>query len=586
MTFQDLIKLTRRRLGTIAICAVLGLAGAIGLLAVTPASYTAASTAYVRVSVPESDGTAANANAYYSASQLATQKVKAFVPVFTSQAVAQAVIDQLKLPDTAPELAARLTASNATNSLTIAVTATAPSAEEARQISDAVVNQAAAQVKTLEGEGSPVEVVMMSPANLSEVAVAPSAAKYAVAGLLAGLLLGYLIAFARERFDTRLRTSEDVTERFDIPILGVIPNSPTIARTEDETGDFRAEESLRKLRTNLRYSNVDHEARIVVVTSPMPGDGKSSVAAHLARVMALAGQDVVLVDADLRRPVARDTFGITMKLGLTQVLVGAAVLDQAMQPTHVEGLSVLTAGITPPNPSELLGSQRMTELMRFLSGKRIVIIDAPPVLPVTDAAVLSKFADAVIMVTSSGKTTVEELDHALDAISRAGGTIAGVVLNRAPSSRMSKLRYGDSEYGYGYAQSEYSYDSPHHREAESRPGAPVVEPPQSEPQTPMSVPMPAVASAPADDSAIAALTSMSAPPPAPAKTADRVSIMPRSVEPRPSVADARIVAASPGTSDADPAPFAAAVGSEPVVPRSHTKVRFPPLHASSDSAED
>lgn len=622
MTFQDLITLTRRRFVAIAVCMLLGLASAIALLWVTPQSYTANSTAYVRVSVPESDGTSANANAYYNASQLATQKVKAFVPVFTSQTVAQAVIDQLGLKESPTELASALTASNATNSLTINVTATASTADQARQIADAVVAQAAVQVKALEGESSPVEVVMMAPADLSAVTVAPSTAKYLAAGVLAGLLLGYLLAFARDRFDTRIRTADDISERFEIPILGVIPNSSTVARTEDSSGDFRAEESLRKLRTNLRYANVDHEARILVVTSPMQGDGKSSIAAQLAKVSALAGQEVVLVDADLRRPTARKVFGIAEKLGLTQLLVGAASLDQVVRPTRIEGLSVLTAGDIPPNPSELLGSNRMAELMTYLSRDRIVIIDAPPVLPVTDAAVLSKFSDAVVMIVGSGKTTAEQLDHALASLDQAGGHVAGVVLNRASSSKLSKLKYGDSEYGYGYYRSEYAYEAAEKgaagtggaRGTGARPFSgeiPIEGAIAGETAAPAPVTL--AEGAPARPQADASPrervrrrgsaaargarrgTAGGAAPsagPAPAAVPGRVSIMPVAAPPPPVETSAPASwdtiavgqAQAPRSAGAPVASSGAAraAGTEPVSVDRRGKVRFPPLHASHE----
>ena len=461
MTFQDLLKLTRRHFVAILVLTLAGAAAAFALLQVTPQQYTAGSTAYVRVAVPDDDGTGANANAYYTASQLASQKVKAFVPVFTSETVAQAVIDELDLSDTPTELASRITASNATNSLTISVTATAPTAEEARSIADTVVDEAAGQVKRLEGASSPVEVVMMAPASLSSITVAPSVPKYMAAGVLAGLLIGYLIAFAMDRFDTRLRTLDDITTQFDIPVLGVIPQSSTIARTEEESGDFHAEESIRKLRTNLRYVKVDGELRIIVVTSPTQGDGKSSIAGALAKVMALAGQEVVLVDADLRRPTAREVFGIKARLGLTQVLVGSARLDQGLHHSKVPGLSILTAGDIPPNPSEILGSDRMAELMRYLARDHVVVIDAPPVLPVTDAAVMSKFGDGVVMVGSAGRTRTEQLARALEGIDQAGGTVLGIVLNRVASSKLARLRYGDAEYGYGYGYSrtEYTYET-------------------------------------------------------------------------------------------------------------------------------
>ncbi len=460
MTLEDLLTLTRRRIGTILVCTLLGGLAAVGVLWLTPVTYTAASTAYVRVSMPTDDGTEVSANAYYSASQLAAQKVKAFVPVFTSETVAQGVIQKLGLSETPTQLAGSVTASNATNALTINVTATAATPDLARKVADAVVTESAAQVKVLEGEDSPVSVVLMAPSSLSSVTQSPSTLKYLAAGILAGLLLGYVMAFALTHFDRRLRTSDDIARAAQVPVLGVIPESATIARTDSDSGDFKAEEAMRKLRTNLRYANIDAAMRVIVVTSPLQGNGKSSIASSLARVMALAGQEVVLVDADLRRPTAREIFGVRSPLGLTQVLAGSVGLDQGVFPTEVPGLLVLPAGEIPPNPSELLGSRRMSELMEYLGRERVVIIDAPPLLPVTDAAVLSKSADGVVVVAQAGHTTTDQLDAVLATLDQAGGTLLGVVLNRAASSKLARMRYGDYEYGYGYTSSDYhSYDA-------------------------------------------------------------------------------------------------------------------------------
>lgn len=452
MTLRDFLKLTRRRLGTISACILLGAVAAGTLLVLLPTHYTSQATAYVRVSVAKSTNAQVDSNAYFNASQLAAQKVKAFVPLFTSETVAQAVITQLGLSTTPAELAADVSASNAANSLTIDVTAAGDSPEQSRQITDAIVNQSAAQVKRLEGSSSPVQVVMMAPADLSNVTKSPSPPKYLAAGILAGLLLGYTIAFVRQHFDTRLRTTDDITERFDIPILAVLPQSRTIARTEAASDDdFHSAESLRKLRTNLRYANVDKQARVILVTSPQQEDGKSSVAANLAKVMAMAGDDVILVDTDLRRPSVASTFDLRGPLGLLQLLVGSADIEKTLRPTRIDGLWALPAFDTPPNPSELLGSDRMAELIRRLSRDRTIILDAPPVLPVTDAVVLAHLADAVIMVASAGRTRVEQLDHALEAVVRGEGDVAGIVLNRAASSKLARIRYGDSEYGYSYS---------------------------------------------------------------------------------------------------------------------------------------
>lgn len=465
MTLRDFLKLTRRRLGTILVCTLLGAVAAAGLLLVTPTTYSAQATAYVRVSVPNTTTGSTDSNSYFAASQLANQKVKAFVSVFTSQSVAESVIKELELDTTPAELADRVSASNAPNSLTIVVTATGDSPAQAQSVADAVVKQSAIQVKSLEGETSPVQVVMMTPASLSQITKTPSPVKYLGAGIVAGLIVGFAIAFARQHFDTRLRTADDISDNFEQPVLAVLPQSKGIARTDADTSeDFQSAESLRKLRTNLRYANVDHQARIILVTSPLQGDGKSSVAASLAKVMAVAGDDVVLVDTDLRRPSVADTFALHGPLGLLQVLIGSTSAENAVRPTKIDGLSILPAFDTPPNPSELLGSSRMAELIQNLSKDHTVILDSPPVLPVTDAVVLSHLADSIVLVVSSGRTRAEQLEHAVDSIERGEGKISGIVLNRASSTKLDRLRYGDAEYGYeyGYSQSEYTTEhSPH-----------------------------------------------------------------------------------------------------------------------------
>lgn len=485
MSFEDLLKLTRRRIGTILLFVILGIVGAVGVLWTVPVTYTASSTAYVRVAAPSGEDSGANANIYYAASQLASQKVKAFVPVFTTETVAKGAIDKLGLSVSPTDLASRVKATNTPNSLTIDISATAESPELARKIADEIVIQADEQISILEGQNSPVEVVLMSPSSLSSVEVHPSRPRYIVIGLALGLLAGYGVALARSLLDRRIHTAEDVENSFDVPLLGVVPKSSSVKRLEkSSSGDFRAEESLRKLRTNLRYANVDHEMRLIVVSSPMQGDGKSSVSSSLARVIALGGQDVILIDADLRRPTVKDTFGVSGSVGLSQLLVGAASLDEAMVETSTPGLKVLPGGEIPPNPSELLGSKRMAELLTYLSQDHVVIVDAPPVLPVTDAVVLSKAADGLVMVIQSGRTTEDQLRHAVSNVIQGGGEVAGIVLNCVASSRLDRMRYGDSEYGYGYSKKEYAYAAANGRKTSAQAEAPAEVPARASEEAP------------------------------------------------------------------------------------------------------
>ena len=445
MTFEELIKLTRRQVVAIAIGLVTGLFLSLVVVWLTPVSYKASADAYVRVTVSQDGEAPQQTDSYYAASQLATQKVKAFVPVFTSDAVARGVIDSLGLDTTSAELSRSLSATNKNNTLTITVTATASSASEARSIADEVVRQSAEQVKQLEGEDSPVTVVLMSPSSLSATTRSPSVPTYLGGGILGGVLLGYALALGREVWDKRVRSASDIAAVIDRPVLGVIPASNAIAHGQvNADGGPGAEEAFRKLRTNLRYANVDEGVRSFVVTSGVQGDGKSTVACNLARVMALAGRSVVLIDGDLRRRRPQDEGKAGRRHpGLTQLLVGATSLDGVLVQSAVPGLRIIPAGDPPPNPSELLGSERMSDLVTYLSSKHVVIIDAPAALPVTDAAALGAHTDGVLLVARTGRTTDDQLEQTIAAIRQGGGTILGVVLNQVPSSGRRRLGIGD-----------------------------------------------------------------------------------------------------------------------------------------------
>ncbi|PZU34224.1 MAG: exopolysaccharide biosynthesis protein [Actinomyces sp.] len=450
MTLEDVLALTRRRIGAILCGLLAGIVLSTISLWLTPVTYTASAIAYVRVSVPASGPDQKSADSYYAASQLASQKVKAFVPVFTSESVAQGVIDALGLRTTPAQLARSISAKNEKNALTINVSASAPTAEEAQTIADETIRQADAQIKRLDGADSPIGVALMSSAGLSGATRSPSPAKRVGTGALSGIVVGYVSAFALDVLDRRIRSQSDVASVVDEPVLATIPRSVEMTRRRySEAPDHRVEEALRKLRTNLRYTNIDKGLHTLVVTSAMQADGKSTVSANLARVMALSGLEVILVEGDLRKPTMSSTFDIDPSHpGLSHLLVGAASLESALVRPSVPGLQVIPAGDTPPNPSELLGSARMSELLTYLAADHVVIVDAPPVLPVTDAVALAENTDGVLLVVRSGRTTEDQLQQAVSSIRQGGGTVLGIALNQVSSSALGRLRYGETVYGY------------------------------------------------------------------------------------------------------------------------------------------
>jgi receptor protein-tyrosine kinase len=198
----------------------------------------------------------------------------------------------------------------------------------------------------------------------------------------------------------------------------------------------------------LQFLNVDNPPRVIVVTSSVPGEGKSTLAVNLSTALAQSGSRVTLVEADLRRPRVTRYMGLVGGAGLTNVLAGTAELHEVTQPWGDGKLSVLAAGPMPPNPSEMLGSAQMRSLLQSLRETQdYVIIDTPPLLPVTDAAVLSVLADGCVITTRFGKTRREQLTEAAATLSRIDAKLLGIVLNRVPQAAAVARGYG---YGYGY----------------------------------------------------------------------------------------------------------------------------------------
>ncbi len=273
-----------------------------------------------------------------------------------------------------------------------------------------------------------------------------------LAGLV-GMVLAGAVAYVFEYLDDTLKSPEDISQRLGLWTLAAV------GRIEGKTAQDRLvtlsaprspiAEAYRLLRTNFQFAAVDRPLRRIVITSPGPGDGKSTTAANLAVVFAQGGKSVILVDADLRRPQQHRIFQRTASYGLSTALVDAATpVTSFLQPTDVPGLRLLTSGPIPPNPAELLGSQRMAQLMQTLTQEAdMVIMDSPPVLSVADATILANAADGVVLVADAGRTRREMARRAKESLERAGANLLGMVLNRM--TRQTSGYY----YYYYYDQS-------------------------------------------------------------------------------------------------------------------------------------
>ena len=189
-------------------------------------------------------------------------------------------------------------------------------------------------------------------------------------------------------------------------------------------------EAFRTLRTNIQFAQIDGELKTIMFTSAGPGEGKSTTCANTAVALAQSGKNVILIDCDLRKPVQHKIFGKRNK-GITNALVEEVAVASLLQDTEVEGLRLLTSGPIPPNPSELLGSAKMVEILELLEAEAdYVVVDAPPVVAVTDACVLASKVDGVLLVISSGVAKPEMAQKAKDLLTKANGRILGAVVNR------------------------------------------------------------------------------------------------------------------------------------------------------------
>ena len=280
--------------------------------------------------------------------------------------------------------------------------------------------------------------------------------------MLVGLILGVLAAFVLEQMDTRVRDAEDAQRAAAVGVIGMIPelrgdaSRPLAIRSDDHT---LGAEAYRKLRTNLRFLRADRP-RVIAVTSPSPDEGKSVTAANLALAIAQQGQDVLIIDADLRRPVQHEIFGIERGAGLSDALVGLVDPFDAILPYEdLPNLGVLNCGTEAPNPAELLGSEAFSRLLSTLLERYdTIIVDTPPVNLVTDAAVISSVTDGVILVAEAGRTDRSILASAVNELRQARGSVLGIVLNRVtPGGRYG--RYGGYYSGRMYYKREAGANS-------------------------------------------------------------------------------------------------------------------------------
>lgn len=423
---------------------LLAITGAVALSATTTPQYESTAKVYVTAQVPETQQLQID---FF----LAT-KVKSYSSLANHRALMQEVIDQLNLPLTPEGLAGKVTAMVEPDTVIIdlIIRDTDPrrAQEIARVHSELFVNYIEDLETPPTGDEPLIKPTITDPATYNDSPVVPNTLLNIIIAAILGLLLGSALALIRELLDTTVNSLDEMEDVIDAPVMASIGVDPAMDKKpllSDLRGFSPRGEAFRMLRTNLQFLDLDSDPKSLVITSAVAGEGKTTTSTNLAVALAQAGRRVLLVDGDLRRPRVAGVLGLESKIGLTTVLVGRTQLEDSIQRHEGSGIYFLACGPTPPNPSEILQSRATHDLLRRLRDQfDAVIIDAPPLLPVADAAILATAADGAIIVARHGKTKKDQLKASAQRLDQVGAKLFGVVVNMIPK------RFANSYYYYYY----------------------------------------------------------------------------------------------------------------------------------------
>ncbi len=449
MTLREFFGVIRSRWRLIAACLlVVVAAAAVATLRATPV-YVSSAKVYLSSSAP--DKTKGATTGAYVISQ---QDLNTFAEITTSPSVLDPLRAKLGLPEGTP-ISLSADVSQSSNMLTLTATSSDPdqAAEIANAAGQVLADVALKFAPLLATNGQKVEATTITPAAVPSRPVSPDPQRNVALGILAGLGLGLGLALLRHTLDTRVRDKTDIANLSDRPLLGEIPliKDPRVGVLSIESDPHgRHAEAIRRLRTNLLFVDVTTGGHSFVVTSSVPGEGKTTTTINLAMAMADSGLKVLLIDGDLRNPSVAASMGLEGSVGLTTVLLGRADPDEVIQQRGDSSLFVLPAGQVPPNPSELLGSEPMEALFGKLTHEfEFILVDSPPVVPVIDAVLINKLTHGLIMVVAADRTRKRDLASAITSLETVGAPVSGFALNFESSTMSAGYRYG--YYGHNTA---------------------------------------------------------------------------------------------------------------------------------------
>jgi len=469
LTIPDYLLVLRKRWWLILIAFVAGVSLAAGVNATSTPVYESKARLFV------STLSAGSTTELLQSSSFGQQRVRSYADVVSTPAVLSPVIEKLGLDISSQALGRLVSASVPLNTVIIDVSVRHPDPKTAQAIADAIGTELADLVITLEpaqdGGVSPVKLSVVQPATLAPRPSSPQVIQNLAIGAFSGLILGLAFAFVFEALDTRIRNERTLISIRNLPILGRFFFDSTVKKTpliiHIDAGASRSE-SFRHLRTNLQFVSAARDRKSFVVSSSIPEEGKTTTAVNLAIAASQADQSVLLIDCDLRRPKVANYMGLASSLGLTGFLSGRTSIEDAIKEWGDGRLSVLPAGKVPPNPSELLGSKDMLRLLDWAESRwDLVLLDSPPILPATDATLLSRQTGGLILVVRANKASKAQVRLALEHIDSVGGEIVGYALSMIPTKGADAAAYGyGAKYGYGYT---YRADAVAHQPPLRRP---------------------------------------------------------------------------------------------------------------------
>ena len=449
MTIQDYVKLLRTRWVVICVTIAVAVLGAVAVTLLTTPLYQASTRLFV------STTSGASLSDIYQGNRFSQERVVSYAELLMGETLAQRTIDKLGLDMSAEELQENVKASAKLDTVLINVEVLDESPVRARDIANTLADEFVTMVRELEtpedGARPDARVVVEQRASIPDHPVIPKTARNIAIGLALGVALGIGLAVLRDLLDNSVKDRQTLEEITGAGLVGSIPidkerrKEPAISFGSDNSA---IAEAFRKLRTNLQFLAVDNPPRVIIITSSVPTEGKSTTAINVALALAEAEHNVVLVDGDMRRPMLHKYLDLVGPVGFSTVLSGGASLSEALQKTRFPGLTVLTSGAVPPNPSELLGSLAARKLLSEMRAQfDYVIVDSTPLLAVTDGAILAADSDGALIVARFGQAKREQLTHAVGNLEGVGAPLLGAVFTMMPTRGNASYSYSYNYYG-------------------------------------------------------------------------------------------------------------------------------------------